>query len=104
VTREVWRRRVSGPPSRVIEVLAPLGPRTRLLYEAGPTGYALARAGAAAGIQVTVCAPGSVPRGPARELACFCWEAAVLDLTIRRPPPPASRPLLDRGPATHPRS
>ena len=35
-TGELWRRRVTGPPSRVIDVLAPLGPGTRLLYEAGP--------------------------------------------------------------------
>jgi transposase len=68
VTGELWRRRVSGPPSRVIDVLAPLGPGTRLLYEAGPTGYALARAGARAGIAVTVCAPGSVPRGPGERI------------------------------------
>jgi transposase len=33
-------------------------------YEAGPTGYGLARAAAAHGIEVRVCAPGSIPRKP----------------------------------------
>jgi transposase len=35
------------------------------VYEAGPVGYGLARAGAACGIDVRVCAPGSIPRAPA---------------------------------------
>lgn len=61
-TGEVSGRRVTGPPSRVVDVLAPLGPGTRLLYEAGPTGFGLVRAGAARDIDVVVCAPGSVPR------------------------------------------
>ncbi len=77
---------MTGPPSRVIDVLAPLErPGTRLLYEAGPTGYALARAGTEAGIEVTVCAPGSVPRGPGERIktdvatpsGCCGWRALV---------------------------
>jgi transposase len=95
-TGEMWRRRVSGPPSRVVDVLAPLGPGTRLVYEAGPTGYALARAGARAGIEVTVCAPGSVPRGPGEriktdrrdaERLLRLWRAGELSV-VRVPSPP----------------
>lgn len=63
-TGELWRRRVSGPPSRALEVIASFGPGTRLLYEAGPCGFWLARAGAERGIAVEVCAPGSIPRAP----------------------------------------
>jgi len=63
-TGEVWRRRVGGPPSRVLEVVAALGPETRLLYEAGPCGFWLARAAVERGIGVEVCAPGSIPRAP----------------------------------------
>jgi transposase len=61
---ELWRRRVSGPPSRVLEVVRALGPGTRLLYEAGPCGFWLARSGIEHGIDVEVCAPGSIPRAP----------------------------------------
>ena len=36
----------------------------RARYEAGPTGFALARRLEAAGVECLVCAPGLVPRGP----------------------------------------
>ena len=36
----------------------------RAVYEAGPTGFGLARAGRAAGIEVMVCSPGAIPRQP----------------------------------------
>jgi transposase len=61
-TGEFWRRRVGGPPSRVLEVVVGLGAGTRLLYEAGPCGFWLARAGVERGVGVEVCAPGSIPR------------------------------------------
>jgi transposase len=61
-TGEVWVRRVSGPPSRVAAVVAGMGRGSRLVYEAGPTGFGLARRGVELGIEVGVCAPGSVPR------------------------------------------
>jgi transposase len=94
-TGELWRRRVSGPPRRVLDVLAPLGPGTRLLYEAGPSGFALARAGSEAGIEVAVCAPGSVPRDPGRvktdrrdaERLLRLWRAGELSL-VRVPTVP----------------
>jgi len=63
-TGEVWRRRVAGPPAAVVDVLAERPGRTRLVYEAGPTGFGFARAGGQRGIEVLVCSPGSVPRAP----------------------------------------
>jgi transposase len=61
-TGEVWSRRVAGPPSRILDVLGPRCVGARLVYEAGPTGYGLARAGAERGVEVLICSPGSVPR------------------------------------------
>src|SRR5687768_5542551 len=45
-----WCRALSGP--------------ARVMYEAGPTGFELARALAAEGIECLVCAPGLIPRAP----------------------------------------
>lgn len=61
-TGEVWSRRVVGPPSRILDVLGPRCAGARLVYEAGPTGFGLARAGAERGVDVLICSPGSVPR------------------------------------------
>jgi transposase len=61
---ELRRRRVKGPPSAVLDVVAEFGPEVKLIYEAGPTGFGLARAGRERGIPVFVCAPGSIPRAP----------------------------------------
>ena len=43
--------------------MAGLGP-VRAVYEAGPTGFGLARAARERGIDVRVAAPGSIPKGP----------------------------------------
>jgi transposase len=50
-------------PVEVVGFLDGLGP-LRAVYEAGPTGFGLARAAAARGIDVRVAAPGSIPKGP----------------------------------------
>jgi transposase len=42
--------------------LQTLPPPVRVTYEAGPTGYGLARACASAGIACTVAAPSKIPR------------------------------------------
>ena len=49
-------------PSEVVEFLATLPGPVRAVYEAGPTGFGLARAGGARGIDVRVVAAGKVPR------------------------------------------
>ncbi len=61
-TGELWRRRVAGPPSRIPDVLGSRCEGARLVYEAEPTGFGLARAGLERGVDVLICSPGSVPR------------------------------------------
>jgi transposase len=63
-TGELRRRRLEGPPTSVLDVLIALPGPVRAVYEAGPTGFALARAGAERGVDVRVCAPGLTPRKP----------------------------------------
>ncbi len=68
-TGELHRRRLRGEPVRaVIPFLEQLGPGVRAVYEAGPTGFALARAAAERGLDVRVCAPGLIPRKPSDRL------------------------------------
>jgi transposase len=55
-----WLRMV---PLEVVSFLERLGARVRAVYEAGPTGFGLARAARERGIEVRVAAPGSIPRG-----------------------------------------
>lgn len=59
---ELSFRRVIGPPSEVVGYLQGLPGRVLATYEAGPVGYGLARAGAERGLDVRVCAPGSISR------------------------------------------
>jgi transposase len=61
---ELRRQRLSGRGSEVCEFVAALPGPVRATYEAGPTGFALARRLQAAGVDCLVCAPGLVPRGP----------------------------------------
>ena len=61
---EVWRARLGGSPAAAIEWLQALPGPVRAVYEAGPTGFGLARAARAAGIEMMVCAPGAIPRQP----------------------------------------
>src|SRR5205085_10370433 len=58
--------RLSGETARVVEFCAGLPRPTRVAYEAGPTGYGLARALHAAGIGCVVAAPGKIER-PAQD-------------------------------------
>jgi transposase len=51
-------------PERVVGFLSGLPGPVLAVYEAGVTGFGLARAGRAAGIGVEVAAPGSIPRAP----------------------------------------
>ena len=61
---ELRVQRLGGPPAEVVAFLAGLGPGVRAVYEAGPTGFGLARAARARGIDLEVVAPGSIPKGP----------------------------------------
>ena len=61
---ELRFRRLTGPPRSVVNYLEGLPGPVLASYEAGPVGYGLAREAAARGIEVRVCAPGSIPRKP----------------------------------------
>jgi transposase len=61
-TGELRGVRLRMPPGRVVEFLATLPGPVRAVYEAGPTGFGLARAARERGIDVGVVAAGKVPR------------------------------------------
>jgi transposase len=63
VSGELRRRWLSGGAVEVAEFVAGLPGPVRATYEAGPTGFALARRLDAAGVSCLVCAPGLIPRG-----------------------------------------
>ena len=50
-------------PGEVVDVLERLGPGVVAVYEAGPTGFGLARTARGRAIDVRVVAPGSIPKG-----------------------------------------
>jgi transposase len=56
--------RLRTVPVEVVSFLEDLGPSVMAVYEAGPTGFGLARAARERGIDVRVAAPGSIPKGP----------------------------------------
>ena len=61
---EVFRAQLSGSSSAAIEWLQTLPGPVRAVYEAGPTGFGLARAARVAGIEMMVCSPGAIPKQP----------------------------------------
>ncbi|MBV8956198.1 MAG: transposase, partial [Solirubrobacterales bacterium] len=63
-TGEVLSWRVVGRPHELLAVLREISRPARMVYEAGPTGYGLARRARAEGIEVAVCAPGKTERPP----------------------------------------
>src|ERR1700756_2148104 len=64
-TGEVATRRVVGRPHELLPWLRAVERPARVVYEAGPTGYGLARRALAEGIELGVCAPGKTERPPA---------------------------------------
>src|SRR5947209_1786882 len=63
---ELGVHHLSGDTERVVAFCAGLPGPTRVAYEAGPTGFGLARALAAAGVECVVAAPGKIER-PAQD-------------------------------------
>ena len=61
-TGELSTRRVVGRPHELLRGLRAVARPARMVYEAGPTGYGLARACAAVGIACTVAAPSKIAR------------------------------------------
>jgi len=60
---EVRVSKLRMPPVEVASFLAGLGSGVVAVYEAGPTGFGLARAARERGVDVRVVAPGSIPKG-----------------------------------------
>src|SRR5246127_1696140 len=63
-TGEVATRRVVGRPHELMPWLRGVERPARMVYEAGPTGYGLARRARAEGIELVVCSPGRADRAP----------------------------------------
>jgi transposase len=63
---ELRSARLPGETAKVVEFVGKLPGPTRVAYEAGPTGYGLARALKAAGVGCVVAAPGKIER-PAQD-------------------------------------
>ena len=61
-TGELRSQRLSGDRAKVVEFCCALTAPTCVAYEAGPTGYGLARALHAAGVGCVVAAPGKIER------------------------------------------
>lgn len=64
-TGELRVERLRGEPARVVPVfLEELDRPVAAVYEAGPTGFTLARVAEQRGLDIRVVAPGSIPRAP----------------------------------------
>jgi transposase len=72
---EVFKAQIPGPPLEAIGWLQSLPGSIRAVYEAGPTGFALARA---AGVEVMVCSPGAIPRQPGDRIKTDTRDALKL--------------------------
>ena len=61
-TGEVMTKRVMGRPHELLPWLRAVERPARMVYEARPTGYGLARRALAEGIELSVCAPSKTER------------------------------------------
>jgi transposase len=78
-------RSLSAPmlPRETVEWLREFAAPVRVAYEAGPTGYGLARACAAAGIACAVAAPSKIQRAPADRVKTDRRDAERLARLLR---------------------
>jgi transposase len=102
VTGELWTGRVSAASGPLVEWLLELPGPVRVGYEAGPTGFGLARACAGAGIGCVVAAPGKIPRAAAERVKTDRRDAERLarllrlgELTAVRVPEPLEEQARD---------
>jgi transposase len=99
---EVESRKLAGRPHQLIGWLEGLERPFRAVYEAGPTGYGLARRAAERGLEVAVCAPGHIARRPGDRVKTDKRDALRLarlfaagDLKLVTVPPPEHERLRD---------
>ena len=78
VSGELRVKKLRGAPGEVVSFLEGLGPGVRAVYEAGPTGFGLARAARERGIVLEVVAPGSIPKGSGDRVKTDRRDAARL--------------------------
>ena len=79
---EVRTLRVPTRCEETVAWLQTLSGPVRVAYEAGPTGYGLARACAAAGIACTVAAPSKIPRASGDRVKTDRRDAALMRAPI----------------------
>jgi transposase len=82
-TGEVRSLRAPTLPGETVEWLGQFPRPVRVAYEAGPTGYGLARACVAAGIACTVAAPSKIQRAPADRVKTDRRDAERLARLLR---------------------
>jgi len=75
---EVFKAQLPGSSTAAIEWLRSLPGEVHAVYEAGPTGFELARAARAAGVELMVCAPGAIPRQPGDRIKTDTRDALKL--------------------------
>jgi transposase len=99
---EISTRTFSGRPSGVLDWLQTVPQPFQAVYEAGPTGYGLARAAKTRGLDVVVCAPGHVVRSAVDRVKTDKRDAIRLarlllagELHLVRVPEPAEEQLRD---------
>jgi len=99
---ELHRREVPWRSEETVRWLAALPRPVRVAYEAGPTGFTLARACAAADIACTVAAPSKIPRAPGERVKTDRRDAERLARLLRlgelvavRVPSPAEEAARD---------
>jgi transposase len=80
---EVRSWRAPSLPAETVEWLRQFPAPIRVAYEAGPTGYGLARACAQAGIACTVAAPSKIPRAPGDKVKTDRRDAERLARLLR---------------------
>jgi transposase len=77
-TGALRRARLGGEAEQAVTWLGGLRGPVRAVYEAGPTGFGLARAAQAAGIEMMVVAPGKTPRAAADRIKTDRRDAELL--------------------------
>ncbi len=103
-TGEIRFQRLGGESAPVIELCSSCPGPVRATYEAGPTGYGLARGLLEAGVDCLVAAPGKIPRGAtervktdrrdAEHLVRLLLAGKLSPVRIPGPPEEAMRDLV----------
>jgi transposase len=103
-TGEVFRRRLCPDHQEVLDWVQGLPAPVAVTYEAGPTGFGLARALIAAGIDCRVAAPSKLQRPPGDRVKTDARDAAhlarllhlgqIVEVTIPSPTQEAARDLV----------